>query len=169
MKFTVKPSIMVEDLGSIVVKAGSVIKFEVRINGEPFPEVTWLALGNPLKANKRATIDVSEQNKKTSINIKTAERGDTGKYTLIVKNSSGEVSAEGEVVVLGKLLVPLSSLSRWVPCSMRSLVQWGFLFNWVPCSMGFLVALGSLFNGVLCPGSSNLASETSVDLCPSGH
>ena len=97
----VKPSIMIDDLGSIVVKAGSVIKFDVRINGEPFPEVTWLQLGKPLKENKRATIDVSEQNKKTSISIKTAERSDTGKYTLIVKNSSGELSAEGEVVVLG--------------------------------------------------------------------
>ncbi|XP_055331451.1 twitchin-like isoform X3 [Paramacrobiotus metropolitanus] len=98
----VKPSIMVEDLGSVVVKAGSVIRFDVRVNGEPFPEIIWSAMGKPLKDNKRATIEISEQNKKTLISIKAAERADTGKYTLTVKNSSGEMSAVGEVVVLDK-------------------------------------------------------------------
>lgn len=92
---------MVDDLGSVVVKAGSVIKFEVRVNGEPFPDITWSAFGKNLKENKRATIDVSEQNKKTIITIKMAERADTGKYSLTVKNSSGEMTALGDVVVLG--------------------------------------------------------------------
>ncbi|GAU87381.1 hypothetical protein RvY_00244-2 [Ramazzottius varieornatus] len=103
----IKPSIFVEDLGSIVVKAGSVIRFDVRVGGEPFPEIIWYALGKPLKDNKRATIEISEQNKKTTIAIKAAERGDTGKYKLTVRNinvrtgESAEVSAEGDVVVLG--------------------------------------------------------------------
>ena len=105
--FAVKPSIFVEDLGSIVVKAGSVIRFDVRVGGEPFPEIIWFALGKPLKDNKRATIEISEQTKKTTIAIKTAERGDTGKYKLTVRNvnvrtgEASEASAEGDVVVLG--------------------------------------------------------------------
>lgn len=53
--------------------------------------------------NFRITIDKYERN--TLITIRRAVRHDSGKYTLVLKNSSGTAEKEAEVIVLGNSLV----------------------------------------------------------------
>lgn len=50
----------------------------------------------------RITIDKYERN--TLLTIRRATRIDSGKYTLILKNSSGTAEKDAEVIVLGKAL-----------------------------------------------------------------
>lgn len=49
--------------------------------------------------NFRITIDKYERN--TLLTIRRAVRNDSGKYTLVLKNSSGAAEKEAEVIVLG--------------------------------------------------------------------
>jgi len=50
----------------------------------------------------RITIDKYERN--TLLTIRRATRIDSGKYTLLLKNSSGTAEKDAEVIVLGNLL-----------------------------------------------------------------
>ena len=49
----------------------------------------------------RITIDSTS--KDTTIIVKSVERGDSGKYTLTLTNTSGAISSWGDVLVLGML------------------------------------------------------------------
>lgn len=48
----------------------------------------------------RITIEASS--KDTTLLVKNVERGDSGKYTLSLSNTSGSISSWGDVIVLGK-------------------------------------------------------------------
>lgn len=84
------------------VRVGQQINFNVRIGGEPAPEVEWKVAGKTLQASDRTTISSTETI--TKIEIKKAVRTDSGEYTITVKNASGKESASCHVVVVGKFL-----------------------------------------------------------------
>ncbi|CAG2106083.1 unnamed protein product, partial [Medioppia subpectinata] len=100
----VKPFIIGDDLKNIVVKKGAIIKYDIQFGGEPQPEVKWEINTTELKASSRVSIENSPKN--TLLIIKQAVRGDSGKFTLTLTNSSGTCSACADVVVLDKPTPP---------------------------------------------------------------
>lgn len=100
----VKPFINLDDLKNLVVKKGQTIKYDIRIGGEPPPEVVWDLNGKEVKPSSRVTIENTP--KSTIITIKQAVRGDSGNMRLTLTNSSGTVSGSADVVVLDKPTPP---------------------------------------------------------------
>lgn len=102
---TVKPFIIGNDLVNLVVKKGQVIKFDIKYGGEPEPEVKWLLDDKEIKEDgDRVTIDKYERN--TVITVRKTVRSDSGKYKLVLTNSSGKCEGTADVVVLGKPSAP---------------------------------------------------------------
>lgn len=98
----VKPFIVGDGLTNIVVKKGQTVKYDIKYDGEPEPEIKWYLGQKELQqdAAERLTIDKYERN--TIITIRKTVRSDSGKYKLVLTNSSGTIDSIGEVVVLGK-------------------------------------------------------------------
>lgn len=107
----VKPYIIGNDLVNLIVKKGQVIKYDIKYGGEPEPEVKWMLDKTEIKqdAEERITIDQYERN--TVITVRRAARADSGKYRLVLTNSSGTVEGVAEVVVLDKPTPPKGPLS----------------------------------------------------------
>lgn len=91
---------------SLVVRAGQPAKFDVKIGGEPPPDVFWFKGEQALAAGQNVSIDTKKQ-ENTVLTIKACKRSDGGKYKLTVKNNLGEASGVAELTVLGKFSVSL--------------------------------------------------------------
>ncbi|KAJ8886792.1 hypothetical protein PR048_013004 [Dryococelus australis] len=106
----VKPFIIGDDLINIVVKKGQVIKYDIKFGGEPEPVPRWEKDGTELKedAQERITIDKYERN--TVLTVRRTTRPDSGKYKLILTNSSGTCEKMADVVVLDKPTPPKGPL-----------------------------------------------------------
>ncbi|EDW50927.1 GM26811 [Drosophila sechellia] len=101
----VKPFIVGEGLKNVTVKKGQTIRFDIKYDGEPEPAATWVKGTDNLKFdNQRISLDQLERN--SSITIKKSVRKDTGKYKLVLSNSSGTIESEAQVVVLDRPLAP---------------------------------------------------------------
>ncbi|KAM6980872.1 immunoglobulin-like and fibronectin type III domain-containing protein 1.1 [Aplochiton taeniatus] len=79
----------------MIVRAGNSARFNINFEASPWPEVVWLKDGTPL--SKRAT--VSSGDTASQILIPSAERSDTGIYTILVKNIVGQESFSIEIRV----------------------------------------------------------------------
>ncbi|XP_077990140.1 twitchin-like isoform X3 [Glandiceps talaboti] len=88
----------------ITVKAGQVLKLEAPFSGSPAPEATWLKDGEEVKPTDMVKVDKTPTN--SSLTNRSAERGDTGVYELVVTNDSGEEKAKVDVNVLDKPTSP---------------------------------------------------------------
>ncbi|CAG2161698.1 unnamed protein product [Oppiella nova] len=99
-----KPFIIGEELKNVVVKKGAIIKYDIQFGGEPPPDVVWTINSTELKPSSRISIENTP--KTTLLIIKQAVRGDSGKITLTLTNSSGSVSSTADVVVLDKPTPP---------------------------------------------------------------
>ncbi|XP_037720926.1 twitchin isoform X30 [Drosophila subpulchrella] len=101
----VKPFLVGDGLKNITVKKGQTIRFDIKYDGEPEPTATWVKGTDNLKFdNQRICLDQLERN--SSITIKKSVRKDTGKYKLVLSNSSGTIESEAQVVVLDRPLAP---------------------------------------------------------------
>lgn len=116
----VKPYIVGDGLTNLIIKKGQVIKYDIKYAGEPEPEVHWF-LGQKevvQDAAERITIDKYERN--TVLTVRKTTRPDSGKYKLVLTNSSGTCESVGDVVVLGKFLFlsfyPVMSFDLWLYC-----------------------------------------------------
>ncbi|KAI5726324.1 hypothetical protein M8J76_000791 [Diaphorina citri] len=98
------PHIDRRHLGDIKLSAGTTLKFDANIIGEPVPHVDWRAGGNPLKNDKRVTIDNVDYF--TKITIRPLQRSDTAQYTVTATNSQGKDQVFIEVVVTDKPSAP---------------------------------------------------------------
>uniref|UniRef100_A0A1I7XRB2 non-specific serine/threonine protein kinase n=1 Tax=Heterorhabditis bacteriophora TaxID=37862 RepID=A0A1I7XRB2_HETBA len=78
-------------LRSLTVKAGQTVRWDVKIGGEPIPEVIWAKGGQPVEQSHNLSID-TKKNEHTILCITAAVRADRGEYRLTVKNSHGEDS-----------------------------------------------------------------------------
>lgn len=98
----VKPYLIGNDLINIVVKKGQVIKYDIKYGGEPEPSVQWKLDKKEIKqdAEERITIDQYERN--TVLTVRRAVRADSGKYILVLSNSSGTLESFADVIVLDK-------------------------------------------------------------------
>lgn len=102
----VKPFIIGNDLNNVIVKKGQIVKYDIKYGGEPEPEVKWLLDKKEVKPDpdERVTLDKYERN--TIITVRKTTRADSGKYRLVLTNSSGTCEGVAEVVVLDKPSAP---------------------------------------------------------------
>lgn len=88
----------------MTVKAGSATVFEIPFIGYPKPEIMWFFNEKDLKQSKR--LQVETVSRLTSLRLKHIEKTDAGVYTVLVKNSVGEISADIKLVVQDKPSAP---------------------------------------------------------------
>lgn len=114
----VKPFIIGDQLKNIVVKKGQIIKFDVKYGGEPEPTVQWIKdKSTELQedAEQRITIDRYERN--SVITIRKSTRLDSGKYKIVLTNTSGVCESTADVIVLDRPTPPQGPLE---PVEVRS-------------------------------------------------
>lgn len=101
----VKPFLVGEGLKNITVKKGQTVRYDIKYDGEPEPTASWHKASQPLMFdNHRICLEQLERN--SSITIKKSVRKDTGKYKLVLTNSSGTIESEAQVIVLDRPLPP---------------------------------------------------------------
>uniref|UniRef100_A0A8D8XJT9 Twitchin n=1 Tax=Cacopsylla melanoneura TaxID=428564 RepID=A0A8D8XJT9_9HEMI len=91
------PHIDRRHLGDVKLSAGTTLKFDANIIGEPVPHVDWRAGGNPLKNDKRVTLENIDYF--TKIHIRPLQRSDTAQYCVTATNTQGKDQVFIEVVV----------------------------------------------------------------------
>nr|XP_057911732.1 immunoglobulin-like and fibronectin type III domain-containing protein 1 [Doryrhamphus excisus] len=79
----------------MVVRAGNSARFTMNFEASPWPEVTWLKDGVPV--TKKVTISNAEGT--SQLLIPSAERSDSGIYTIVVKNIVGQETFSIEIRV----------------------------------------------------------------------
>ncbi|RZF42380.1 hypothetical protein LSTR_LSTR004188 [Laodelphax striatellus] len=107
--FTAKPRYLApridrKNLRDVVLSAGTTLKFDANITGEPAPHVEWRVGGIPLKSGKNVQVDTPEHY--TKLVIRPVSRGDSGEYIVTATNSSGKDSVTVEVIVTDKPTPP---------------------------------------------------------------
>lgn len=98
--FSVRPIINREKLQKVTVRAGTSVKFDVDVKGEPPPTITWHFANKQLENGPTIKIDNEDYN--TKIQLSETVRKNTGTYTIKAENSSGKDEATVEVIILGK-------------------------------------------------------------------
>lgn len=97
---SVAPKIDRKNLVSITVKEGEPIFIDVKITGEPVPEVSWSQDNKTFhETSSRRIVNVPYNSK--FFNDK-PERKDTGVYKIYASNKFGSDSAEVEITVICK-------------------------------------------------------------------
>ncbi|XP_047102318.1 twitchin isoform X3 [Schistocerca piceifrons] len=98
------PRIDRRNLRDVTLSAGSTLKFDVNIIGEPPPNVEWRYGSIPLKSSKTVQVDNVDYNSK--LVIRPVHRGDSGEYTITATNTSGKDSVTVNVTVTDKPTAP---------------------------------------------------------------
>lgn len=106
----VKPFIIGDQLKPIIIKKGQTIKYDVKYGGEPEPECVWEKEGKQIQPDsaERITIDKNERN--SVITVRKAVRGDSGKYRIVLTNTSGTCDSIADVIVLDRPTAPKGPL-----------------------------------------------------------
>ena len=102
------PRIDRKNLTKKVLRIGQMLRLEANIQGEPPPSITWKLKDNILKTVDRLSIDNEEYH--TLFILNKLRRADTGTYTVIAKNDSGEDQVDIEVQILSKPSKPKGPL-----------------------------------------------------------
>lgn len=120
----VKPFIVGDGLTNIVVKKNQIIKYDIKYGGEPEPEVKWMKEIKEITedAEQRITIDKYERN--TVLTVRKSARADSGKYKLVLTNSSGTIESVADVVVLDRPTPPVGPLKCDEVRSDHAKVSW---------------------------------------------
>lgn len=98
------PKIDRRNLRDTTISAGTALKFDANIIGEPAPTVEWRFCNMPLHSGKNVTIDNVDYH--TKMTIRPAQRGDSGEYTVTATNSSGKDTVTIKVTVTDKPSAP---------------------------------------------------------------
>lgn len=96
-----KPTITIDDkLINQKLRKGVQYKIPATITGYPEPEIIWYKDSVEITKNERTTI--TYENGIATLEIKTIERSDSGKYTISAKNRAGTDSTELNLKVIDK-------------------------------------------------------------------
>lgn len=98
------PKIDRRTLRDVTLSAGSTLKFDVNIIGEPPPAIDWRFATSPLLPSKNVYIDNADYNSK--LTVRQVRRGNSGDYTISAHNSSGRDTATVHVIVTDKPEAP---------------------------------------------------------------
>lgn len=118
------PRIDRKNLNELKVRVGEPIRFAVDITGEPAPEVQWLLNDKEIGDTSHRTIENVPYH--TKFAIRRANREDTGKYTIIATNSSGQDRAGVTVIILDKPGAPEG------PLDISEIHKEGCKLSWKP-------------------------------------
>uniref|UniRef100_A0AC34RIM6 Twitchin n=1 Tax=Panagrolaimus sp. JU765 TaxID=591449 RepID=A0AC34RIM6_9BILA len=105
------------------LRVGETIKYEVPIAGEPLPTASWSVGGKPLKGPR---VKMTTERKKTILKVENAERGDSGQYTIVLKNASGTCESTARVTVVGRPMPPKG------PIGINDIHANGCTLDWKP-------------------------------------
>lgn len=94
------PKINRKNLRNITVKEGEPIYLDVKVSGEPAPDVAWFANGKPLQTTNHKRVDNIPYN--TKLYNDNPERKDSGTYKITAQNPYGSDTAEIEITVICK-------------------------------------------------------------------
>lgn len=94
------PRIDRRHLHDVTLSAGSTLKFDANIIGEPEPTVDWRAPFGKLSNDKRVTVENANYN--TKVVIRPVKRDDSGEYIVTASNSSGRDTHTINVTVTDK-------------------------------------------------------------------
>lgn len=97
---TVPPKIDRKNLRDVTISAGSMLKYDCDISGEPPPTSTWTFEGQKLDSNRHVSITSVDYNSK--LVIRDTVRGDTGEYVITATNSSGKDKVTVRVTITDK-------------------------------------------------------------------
>lgn len=98
------PKIDRRNLRDVTLSAGSLLRFDANVIGEPPPHIEWRYGAIPLRSDKKVQIDNSDYS--TKFSIRPVSRDDSGDYTVTASNSSGRDSVTVQVTVTDKPLPP---------------------------------------------------------------
>jgi len=98
--FIVAPKIDRRNLKSITIREGEPILYDVKVSGEPAPDVTWSFNNIIISTNSMYQIDNIPYNSK--FYHSNPMRSDTGIYKIVASNKYGEDEEEVEVTVICK-------------------------------------------------------------------
>lgn len=95
-----------QPLKSQEVFEGSAAKLEVRLSGEPEPDIEWFKDEEPIEEGRNFRIEFDDTDGCVLV-INSATLEDEGMYRCVASNSFGKAIAEAELLVTGKeLLLP---------------------------------------------------------------
>lgn len=80
---------------------GKMTRFDCRVTGRPYPEVTWYINGQQVHDDATHKILVNEQGSH-SLMITNVSRYDAGVVSCVARNKAGEVAIQAQLVVLEK-------------------------------------------------------------------
>ena len=83
------------------VTEGKMTRFDCRVTGRPYPEVTWYINGYPVANDTTHKILVNESGN-NSLMITNVSRSDSGIVTCVAKNKAGETSFQCNLNVIEK-------------------------------------------------------------------
>lgn len=86
------------------MKAGLTVNLDVKVIGEPPPEIQWYFKDEKLASDENLRIDNVDYN--TKFFIMRAKRPQSGKYLIVATNRVGEDRAEVDITILGKPASP---------------------------------------------------------------
>lgn len=72
---------------------GKMTRFDVRVTGKPYPDVTWYINGRPILDDATHKILVNESGNH-SLMITAVDRQDAGVMTCVARNKAGETSCQ---------------------------------------------------------------------------
>jgi len=100
------PYIDAKSLRDMTVEVKDRLRFDVPIFGEPAPEVCWYKEDQTVEELGDRNISVMNTDGHTKIVINNITKAQAGKYSLVIKNRSGEDSAKFAVTVIDKPEAP---------------------------------------------------------------
>ena len=83
------------------IEDGSAARFDVRVRGQPSPNVTWYKDGNEITEEQFPHIKVFQEHNLYSILITEGKLEDAGQYKVVAKSDLGDVSSTAQLFVEG--------------------------------------------------------------------
>lgn len=102
------PKIDKKNLKNITVKEGEPVLYDVKVLGEPPPDITWSFASKPISSAGARQIDTTPNH--TKFYHQNPERKDSGVYTITASNKYGTDTAQVEVTVVCKYISLLLSV-----------------------------------------------------------
>lgn len=84
-----------------IIEDGSAARFDVRVRGQPAPQVTWYKDDEEITGHKFSHIKVFQEENLFSILITEGKIKDAGQYKVVAKNVLGDASSTASLIVEG--------------------------------------------------------------------
>jgi len=118
------PRIDRTNLKNITIKAGTPLKLDVNVTGEPEPTISWFHNKARLETKDNINVDIEAHRTKVSVFMTT--RKNTGTYVIKAENSSGKDEASVEITVLDRPGTPEG------PLKISDVHKEGCTLKWTP-------------------------------------